>query len=300
MGAIIDKKVVFAGCAKNCAAFLPQVRENVDRIADLFAEVAFIFVENDSKDATKNQLRDWCDARPSSRLITRDGFDRSYPIRTIRLGKLRTEYVALVKAEFSEHDYLVVLDCDEVNVSMIDLDAVVRAIDFLAQDPSRAGVFANVEGLYYDMWALRHPQLCPGDVWEEVLDYVTRFGVSDQEAYSQTLKLRGLNLKRNAPPLEVDSAFGGLAIYKIASILNNQASFIGYKKKILPSRNGPTEVGLQVCEHVSFNAGFRALGEKLFILPYLINFQCQAGSFPPSGFRTKIFDLRRAKTNCQS
>jgi hypothetical protein len=292
--AAIDKRAVFAACAKNCAATLPRVLANIDRMAGLFAEAAFVFVENDSRDATKRQLADWCETRSTARLITRDGLDAACPIRTIRLARLRSEYISLVSGEFGDRDYLFVIDCDEVNEAAIDLDAVARAVEFLARSPLRSAVFANTDGYYYDMWALRHAKWCPADAWEEVLDYVARFGVSDSEAFANTFAKRILRVDRAAAPVEVVSAFGGLAIYKVASVRNNARGFVGYKKKTLPTASGPVEAGLQVCEHVSFNTGIHETGGKLYILPYLVNFRLPTASFPPSWFRTMLFDLRLA------
>jgi hypothetical protein len=298
LSAIIDKKAIFAGCARNCAEHLPRVLDNIGRMAGLFAAAAFVFAENDSTDATRHELRRWCGARPAARLIARDGLDAWCPVRTIQLARMRSEYLALVKTELSEADYLFVLDCDEVNTLEIDLFAVARAVDFLARGPSRAGVFANSDGVYYDMWALRHPAWCPGDVWEEVLDQVIRFGVSDSEAFARTFAKRVRRIAPNAPPIEVDSAFGGLAIYKVTSILKNRRTFVGYKTKQLPMVTGAVDVGLQTCEHVSFSAGFRELGEQLFILPDLVNYRTENVTFPPQAFRSMIFDLRLAATVC--
>ena len=288
----LSSSAVFVGCAKDCAAHLPGVCENIERLAGLFADSAVIFLENDSTDATKEVLRAWVDKRPNARVIDLDGLQASCRVRTIRLAELRNTYLKHVRREMGRFDYLIVLDCDEVNEMPISCASFMRALEFLAQDSQRAGVFANQLGTYYDLWALRHARLCPSDVWEEVLDHVTRFGGSDAEAFRQTMKKRAFSLEPDSPPLEVDSAFGGLGIYKMSSVLRNSARYSGHKVKVLPARKGPTEVGWQVCEHVSFNQGFRRNGEALFVLPFLINWDTGERSFPQSGFRSKVFDPR--------
>ena len=98
-------------------------------------------------------------------------------------------------------------------------------------------------------------------------------------------------IERHALPIEVDSAFGGLGIYKISSVLKNQRTFTGYKRKLLPTARGRFEVGWQMCEHISFNAGFREIGERLFILPYLVNAPTRELTHSPEAFRDFIFDL---------
>src|SRR5207302_2670353 len=121
----------------DCAAMLPGVLRNIDRMAGLFGAASFLCIENDSEDATKRLLQRWCEARPTARLITRDGLGASCPVRTVRLAMLRREYVRLVSEEFADHDYLFVVDCDDGNADAIDVAAVARAVAFLARGPAR-------------------------------------------------------------------------------------------------------------------------------------------------------------------
>lgn len=298
MSPVLEKKVIFAGCARDCEAMIVRVLANISRMSELFKECAFLFIENDSHDRTKEQIEQWCRKKTNARLISLDGLAAACTIRTIRLATARNHYLSLLRSEFHGYDYLFSLDCDEVTAAEINLDAVRSAIEFLDRDASHSGVFANSDGLYYDLWALRSPTRCPGDVWEELLDYALAHQVKDEEAYCQTFSKRIFSLSPDAPPLEVDSAFGGLGIYKVSSILRNKRQFVGHKIKVVRAEafelggNGAKEFGWQCCEHVSFNAGFRELGEKLFILPFLIN--CQINEMPvhPSAWREKLFDPR--------
>jgi len=195
----------------------------------------------------------------------------------------------MIRSQFRDYDFVFALDCDDVNAAEIDLAAVQRAIGFLKQGTDCAGVFANSGSFYYDLWALRHAERCPGDVWEEACDYVFRHRVSDDEAFAQTFSKRIFSLEADAPPLEVDSAFGGFAVYKVASILRNKRKFLGYKRKVIPAPDGPIKVGWQCCEHVAFNAGFREQSERLFVLPFLINHRNPSRNFHPSAWRTLAF-----------
>jgi hypothetical protein len=291
MEQVLGKKAVFVGCARDVAAVVPRVLSNISRMSELFTESAFIFVENDSRDATKHEIELWCRNKTNARLISLDGLSDTCPIRTIRLASVRNHYLSLIRSEFSTYDFLFVVDCDEVNGRTIDLAAVRRAIQFLEQDSSHAGVFANRDGIYYDLWALRHPELCPGDIWEEVCDYALTHHVTDEEAYKQTLAKRIFTIPPNIPPIEVDSAFGGLGIYKVSSTCRNERNYLGHKTKLIPVSGKIVEVGWQCCEHVSFNSGFREHGEKLFILPDFLIAQYY-DTFPASAWRTLIFDSK--------
>lgn len=296
---MIDRKAIFVGCARDCGIHIPRVLQNVSRMAGLFAEAAHVFVENDSRDSTKHHIQLWCQSTPNARLISLDGLAARCPVRTLRIEAARNQYLSLIRTEFQAYDYLFIVDCDEINAPPIDLDVVQRAIAFLEGDASCAAVFGNANGVYYDMWAFRHRDRCPGDAWEEVCDYALKHRVSDEQAFEQTFKQRMFSLPMDAPPLEVESAFGGLGIYKIRSILENKRHYVGHKMKSIPPGtdlgaigNGVTELGWQCCEHVSFNAGFRERGERLVVLPYLINSRNFGMRLDPAAWRTLLFDPR--------
>ena len=51
-------KVVFAGCARDCSDFLPNVLDNIKAYSSLFDESYTIIVENGSVDKTKEILKE--------------------------------------------------------------------------------------------------------------------------------------------------------------------------------------------------------------------------------------------------
>jgi hypothetical protein len=58
--------------------------------------------------------------------------------------------------------------------------------------------------------------------------------------------------------IEVDSAFGGLAIYRRHAL--SRVRYIGLG-----------EAGQEICEHVSLNSQIRSNGYRVFINPMLVN-----------------------------
>jgi hypothetical protein len=200
--------------------------------------------------------------------------------------------IEFIKGDFflSGFDYLVILDMDDINAGGFDPHKVIESIKYLEEGDTRAAIFANQMGTYYDMWALRHNTLCPNDIWEEVLDYAEKFKVSDELAYLNTFKKKILSIDPQASYLEVDSAFGGLGIYKMAYILANKNPYLGSKVKVVKNeKNVPVIFKFQTCEHVHFNQGIRAQGGTLFIKPDLINGKGIEFDFLPSAFRSMIF-----------
>lgn len=276
-------KILFIGLAQNCAQHLPTVLRNIENMATLAAESAFLFLENDSTDNTKAILNGWGTGRPNFTLLNFDGLN-GVAVRTVKLEILRNAYVECLRTykNLKDFDLVVLIDMDDVGTWPIDLIEMAKAIHYLQADPQRAAIFANQIGSYYDVWALRHKEFCPGDAWEEVIDYkASHPTATDEEAFNQTFKKRIHTFPPTAEPFEVDSAFGGLGIYRMSYILKNPNPYLGSKIKSLPTPNGIFKVSRrQFCEHVHFHAGIRTLGGKLFIWPALINGEFRDPVFP--------------------
>jgi len=81
-------KIAFVGLAQNCAQYLPAVLRNIENMATLASESAFLFLENDSTDDTKAILNGWGNNRPNFTLLNFDGLN-SLGVRTVKLEILR-------------------------------------------------------------------------------------------------------------------------------------------------------------------------------------------------------------------
>jgi glycosyltransferase involved in cell wall biosynthesis len=286
-GLTMQPRVIIAGTAQNCSDYLSAVLKNIDNISELFSEVGYVFVKNDSTDNTRQLLQEWGGNKTNFHLIDFDGL-KNVPARTVRLEIARNAYIEAIKyyKNLKDFDYLIVLDMDEVGAYSIETQAVFDVLQFLESSPSRAAAFANQKGAYYDMWALRHPTICPNDVWEEVLNYSTKNKCSDDEAYAQTLAKKIFSLDEIKEPIQVDSAFGGMGIYKMQYVLNNPNPYLGSITKIISlGDSGTGFVKKQVCEHVHFHAGIKSQAGEMFIIPNLINGVNAGISHNPSIFR---------------
>ena len=287
------KRAVFAACARNCATHLPAVLRNLDRLSTLFADCAFVFVENDSSDATRALLEQWGARQPHFQLFKLDGLAARIPQRTVRLEIARNACTAFIRImpELLGFDYLIVMDCDEVTEREIDLGRISRALGFLELQEGHAGVFANNAGPYHDMWALRQNPLCPSDVWEEVVDYSLSHNVTDDIAFHETFEKRLLSFDPSRDPIEVDSAFNGFGIYKMRFVQKNPNPYLGYKTKAIVHNGQSGIIRIQTCEHVHHNLGIRNAGGRLFILPYLTLFEGKMGKLPlhTNAWRSLVF-----------
>ncbi len=284
------RKIIFAGLAQNCARFLPDVFRNIENIAKHASEAAYIFIENDSTDSTKNDLIVWGQNKVNFKFIDLDGLNQ-INIRTLRLEYARNIYLETIKADpyLRDFDVLVLIDMDDVGAYPVNISAIVDALNYLESADDIAGVFANQIGTYYDMWALRHPMLCPKDIWEEVFDYAFVHHCPDQEAFDNTFAKRILSIDKDQDYIEVDSGFGGLGFYKLKFVINNPNPYLGSKIKVLQTHPEVILRKWQVCEHVHFHQGIRNQGGRLVISPKLINGANAGINFPASCFITFLF-----------
>jgi hypothetical protein len=264
-------RAVIVGCARDCEAFLPAVLQNITRIANLYSQVAFVFVENDSTDDTHQILQKWLSKRAHSYLVCLDGLLAQETKRTARLAIARNAYMEMLDPHLAQFDHLIVLDFDSVNTNVISEESLAAAIKFLDSSSQSAAVFAN-QLPYYDIWALRHDVWCPQDCWSEIENRPAY--LPKHRAVERYLTNRQLEIYPSATPVAVRSAFGGLAIYKLNFV--RAARYVG----VLPD-------GSEICEHVAFNREAVQAGGVLYIFPKLLN---QA---PPELIYRPLFGLAR-------
>ncbi len=277
-------KAVFAGCARSCAPFLEGVLANVESLGATYDAFDLIIVENDSEDDTRRVLRDYAAPRPHVRLIEADGLAARLPRRTERIAAARNLYLSAVgEAQYDQCDDLVLLDFDDVNCRPIEPSTFAAARRWLWARDERCGVFANSRMFYYDVWALRHARWSPDDCWARVREDQARIG--EAQAIYRHLCTRQIPIAPRAAPIAVDSAFGGLAIYKRAAALRGVYA-------------GLDEHGEETCEHVAFNAAVKGHDGVLSIFPALRN------EAPPAFILSSLpgntlFEIQQSGRKCQ-
>lgn len=253
--------ILLAGIAKDVRRSIPRVLNNADAYGKLFRRHKILIVENDSSDGTKEFLRTWARQKTNRVHIEADHVHalcspqnprgRNVPL----LAVFRNLYIKRIGEEDVElYPFVGIFDCDDVNVQPIDCESILSAIRFLSEESSRAAVFANQRGFYYDIWTLRHDIWCPGDCWEEYKAWCKK-GLG-HEARWACLGSRQVHISSNSAPIEVNSAFGGFAIYKTSFLKECRYEDFG-------------EDGAVACEHVSLNREIRNRGGHLFIFPPL-------------------------------
>jgi hypothetical protein len=247
-------RAVFVGAARDCAEHLPNVLENLAQLSALYAEASFVFAIGDSTDETVRILSRWMANRRGS-ILHLGPLELSVPLRTERLAIARNAYLdeARRSATF-EYDHLVVADLDNVMAQPISIASFAAAARWLERDARRAGAFANSTPNYYDIWSLRHEVWCPHDCWHAIWYRDSREPF--EAAKIREVFARQIAIPRWWPPIRVQSAFGGLGIYK-----SRYAKGARYK--------GADKKSRQISEHVQFNRDICRAGGSLHIYPSL-------------------------------
>jgi hypothetical protein len=266
-----NKSAVIAGCLKNSEAHLSAIFNNLNLIQNLYDKVCFIFVENDSTDQTKSLLNLWGANKKDFNFLNLDGLDVYEKNRTVRLEIARNAYIDLLnkRTDLHSYDHLYIIDMDDKATYPLDYKALLNSINFLNHNPKISGIFANQPNGYYDLWALRHPIYCPFDFWHEIL-FENLLTEDLFSAFNSIFSKVVHSIPSDAKPIQVNSAFGGLGIYKIPHVIRNKSKYIGHSYKFF-NTNKFNFCKLQTCEHVSFNLGLIAQGGELYIMPNLIN-----------------------------
>jgi hypothetical protein len=188
-----------------------------------------------------------------------------------------------------QYDYVMLMDLDDVAVRPLDAGALLRTLDFLDGSEKAVAGFANQLGLYYDMWALRHPQYCPMDIWETALDYQNSQGCSNEVAFEAVVRPRMFRVDPGLAPFAVESAFGGLGLYKMRAYLDAPNPYLGSRVKVVARGGAKAVANIQICEHVHFHSGLRAKGGELYVCPGLINGDMTGYGFNPATMGSLIF-----------
>ena len=250
----LERDIVVVGIARNCAGTLDATVRTLAAALPPFRRVRWWVVESDSSDATVAVLQQLAATVPGFGFRSLGALQQRLPLRTQRIAACRNAYLELLRddPDRGRTSHVVVADMDGIN-SLLTPEAVLSC---WARDDWTACT-ANPAGPYYDIWALRHPQWCPGDCWRES-EFIGRYSGNIDSARLAAVYARMVPIPRDAAWIEVDSAFGGFAIYRSEALL-------------AAHYEGLTPDGAEVCEHVALNLQIRANGGRIFINPALVN-----------------------------
>ena len=246
--------VLAVGLARNCGG---TIRGAVERVSTALAGVErmqWLVIESDSADDTVARLGALRRERPDFDFESLGELRRTLPLRTERIAHCRNRYLDRLAQDprYRDVQTLVIADLDCVN-ELLTPEGLLSCWDFEGWDVCTA----NQRAPYYDLWALRHPDWMQGDCWRQY-EFLKAHGVPRERALYAAVHSRHLHIPEDAPPIEVESAFGGLGVYRREAI--GDSRYIG----LAPD-------GGELCEHLTFHAALRARGKRIFINPRMVN-----------------------------
>ena len=250
---ISQSRIIVVGTVRNVDKSIEGEIHRLNRAVAKFKSVSFFIVESDSQDETIAALERLEKTVKNFHYITLGDLRNSIPNRIARLSKARNAYVDYVKVNKAEFDYVLVADLDGVNIAIND-EKIATSFEKLGW----GACTANQIGPYYDIYALRAKNWSETDCWAHAKSLI-KDGVHPAMAWRLAIRDKQRKIDPDESWIEVDSAFGGLAIYATEAFCLGAYSADSKREK-------------SVSEHVSFHEFLRDAGWSIYINPKMTNF----------------------------
>ena len=252
-----DQRVIFVATVKNAASYLPTTLRQMDELGAKFKSYQSLFFIDKNDDQTEQLLRDYVQKNPEQRQLIVDQSNQGG--RTDRIAYARNQLMktALGQGYLHDNNLLIQVDMDDVFTGpAIDEHALNQALGHLQTFDA---ICANPRGFYYDRWALRTQTAAENCIQkhscEKTLDHWLGADFQGKQHIAPHLS-----------PIPVQSCFGGMAIYKTATL----RQCLAHPQCVYRGRGSDWQRHKE-CEHVSFHSALQAHAQaKLAIVPSLI------------------------------
>jgi len=226
---IKDKKIIILGLVRNLENSLYDNVVSISMISKYCSNISFFLYENDSIDNTVNVLKkckleiknfnylsDTLNLRSFGHQTLESKLELKSTERTLSLAKHRNVCLSYVRDNSNKFDFVIVMDMDFEKFS---LDGILNSFGWFSENYADAlvGTSLQFKNLFsseqknlwnYDCWAYR------GSWWEDLQKYSNNYG------YDPMLWFGFWQLPIGSKPIQVNSAFGGIGIYKTQHYIN--------------------------------------------------------------------------------
>lgn len=243
-------KAIIGGIAKNIEVDYDKFMRNMENLRSQFQDSTVVIVTDGSQDKTEELLENYAKLHSNTHIFK---IHNQGTHRTDKMAYARNVFMDESAQFFDTHDYLISFDFD---VHEVQAETINNA---LAHEDQWDVVTVNPLKIYYDKWALRTDA-----------DNRSCWGNDKNPGYrcaeSMGHWFPGANVGDGIPvdhaPLKVQSAFGGLGLYKTKTLAECRSKPGGCKY------SGEDSDGFGDCEHVVFHKNLREkAGARIFIWP---------------------------------
>ena len=262
-----QKSILISGLTRDSEKYIKSEIKHLNAIFCEFGQVSFYLIESDSKDGTLSTLKSLASEFANFSFIAMGKLETLIPMRTERLRFCRNEYVKWIRANSEKFDYVVIVDFDGMN-NQLTKKGLKSSLD---RESFWDACFPNQLFGYYDLYALRCKNWVDRDFLPPLREQLQELGSSKsiprfsrictffrEDAIRKDAIYKNMRL---LPPwgslIEVDSAFGALAIYK--------------PECFMIADYGEINTGYSECEHVVFHRSLIIKRKNLVINPRMIN-----------------------------
>lgn len=199
-------RCVFCLCVREVGPYLDDVFVNIKKLETLFDNPQIVFFYDKSNDNTLSKLRSYQKKQSNIHIIINNEPLLEY--RTYRIANGRNKLLEYVYTNYSEYDYFIMMDSDDVSTKPLDINVLSK---YLHRDDWDSLSFNRRN--YYDIWALLYGPFkwdCWGfgDLSSDIVDIMRKDIIQ---------KLDNLEEGKLFPCI---SAFNGFAIYRINKFRN--------------------------------------------------------------------------------
>ena len=275
---LYSSRVLVTGLARDCGNHLAREILRIEKhLLEIFAAVDFFIVESDSIDNTEEVLTQISNKKRNLKYLSLGKLANEIPGRIDRLRYCRNSYVNFVRQSIGNDkpDFVMVVDFDIKNRAF-NLSPLAKLMSENWWD----GLFANQKGPYYDIYALRKEGWVEDDCFKRYRELARQMPAKKAKKEAVWSQMR--RIPRDKELIEVESAFGGLGVYRRRVFENFDYASL-------------SEMSTDESEHIWLHKKIGNSGGKLFIVPAMTNFSYSPHNLAAYGIFRGIDLLLKAR-----
>jgi glycosyltransferase involved in cell wall biosynthesis len=260
---MVTGKCCICGTVKNCGPFLNKVFQNIETIGKIFDDYRIIIAYDHSNDNSLELLQNY--KLKNNKFMLHIQTEPLSPYRTHNIARARNKCLDIIRNNFSDYEYFIMIDCDDVCSKPVNLEYILY---YLTINTEWDAVSFNKQP-YYDTWALsKYPYV------------FSNMHFKKPEGYGRFIE----NIIKDTPKgtlIPCLSAFNGFAIYRTNKFIKyfyDPKPRLDLIPKHLIEKNiqlcGPMylkdKAAFVDCEHRSFHLMAVNNGARIRIAPEVI------------------------------